>query len=217
VGISPLSDQRTTAHGGTTMRDVRLGLALRLLRPPTSADRSGLSARLELALPTGDESSFAGDRSLVAIPALSGELSLGIFFAGAELGARLRQVSELAGSRVGPQMLMAIGAGATLLSDDLLSVELEAVALPTTVSQDRVAFVAASGQRQTVGHGPALVPAEWLASVRTAALFARTCSATIGIGGPLELFGAADLTAPSIRLLVSMTYAPRPSDPAEKP
>jgi hypothetical protein len=88
----------------------------------------------------------------------------------------------------------------------------EAIALPSALAQEQVAFVPADGGRQVVGNGPALVPAEWLASVRTAGLV-RNWSASVGAGSALGLFGAADMTAPSFRFMFSLAYAPRALEP----
>jgi hypothetical protein len=213
TGVSALTDQQPTALAHWAMRDVRLGAALQLVHGPPDPMTYGLLGRVELALPTGDEASFSGDGSVVLIPSIAGRLRDGRFFGGAELGARLRGVNELAGTRVGSQLLIALGAGAALLPEERLSLALEAIALPSTLAQQQVAFVYADGQRQVVGTGPALVPAEWLASVRTAGLV-RNWSASVGAGGALELFGAGDMTAPSFRFMLSLAYAPRPSEPS---
>jgi hypothetical protein len=220
VGVSPLSEQETRPLRRAAMRDVRLGVAVDFVglleRGPTDDDEEEqgedadqvayrAAGRLEVALPTGDDGSFDGDQSIVVVPAISGELRAGRFFAGAELGARLRAVSELAGSRIGPQAVISVGAGASVIPGDALDVALEAIALPTTVAQEQVAYVAATGQRQRVGTAPALVPAECLFSARTAGLLPGW-SARAGVGTSLRLFGAADLTAPSFRFVFSLTY-----------
>jgi hypothetical protein len=205
VGVSPLADQRTEQLSGAALGDLRLGAALRLLQSDDTDAAFRVAARLDLALPTGDEGAFSGERSVVAVPAVSGELRSGPWIAGAELGARLRAASDVAGSRVGSQLVVGVGLGAALLTDDALSIALEAVALPTFASQEQLAYIAASGQREVVGHGPALVPTEWMASFR--ALFTPNFTARVGAGGGLALFGASDVTAPSFRLVLSTTYA----------
>jgi len=211
TGVSALTDQQPTALPRFAMRDVRLGVAYRLVDGPSEPTTYGLLGRVELALPTGDQTSFSGDGSVVLIPSIAGRLEDGRFFSGAELGARLRAVNDLGGTRVGPQLLIALGAGAALLSGERLSLALEAIALPSTAAQEQVAFVYSQGQRQMVGTGPALVPAEWLASVRSAGLI-RNWSASVGAGGALELFGAASMTAPSFRFMFSVAYAPRAAE-----
>jgi hypothetical protein len=208
VGVSPLADQRITALTGSSFGDLRLGAAFRLLRSasePALAHR--VAARIELAVPTGDPSAFSRERTVVVAPSLSGEIEAGRWFAGAELGVRLRGVSDLAGARVGPQVLVAFGVGAALLAQRALAIQLEAIALPTTVRQDRLAYVSSAGQREVIGSGPALVPAEWLVSLCARELFAPSWTASLGAGGALPLFGAADLTAPSFRLVLSTRYA----------
>lgn len=215
VGVSPLTDQRITSISGSSIGDVRFGGAFRLAGSPRavrdasnvlpSSLGSALAGRLDVALPTGDESTFSGERTIVVAPALSFALDGGRWFAGAELGARLRGVSALAGSRVGPQVVTALGVGAELLPERTLSLSLEAIALPTTVAQHRLAYVASAGQREVAGSGPALVPAEWLASLRT--VLASRWTASLGVGGALPLFGAADLTAPRFRFVLSASHS----------
>jgi hypothetical protein len=211
VGVSPLTDQRTTALSGSSFGDVRAGAAFRMLRaPPEQGLGFRVAARLDLALPTGDKQAFAGERTLVVAPAVSGVLESGRWFAGAELGARLRGANDLAGSRVGSQLLVALGAGASLLDQGALSVQIEAIALPTTAAQHQLGYVAASGQREVVGSGTALVPAEWLLSLR--ALFTPSISANAGAGGALPFFGASDMTAPRFRLVLALRFAFAASD-----
>lgn len=206
VGVSPLTDQRTAPLSGSSLGDVRAGVAFRILSPaPVPALEPRLAARIDLALPTGDKGAFSGERTVVVAPAVSFAIEAGRLFAGAELGARLRGVGDLAGSRVGPQLLVALGAGAALLPERTLSVQLEAIALPTTVGQHQLAYVAATGRREVVGTGPALAPAEWLVSLRTS--WASSFTASAGAGAALPLFGAADLTAPSFRLVLAASYS----------
>jgi len=78
------------------------------------------------------------------------------------------------------------------------------MALPTTVAQHQLAYVAATGRREIVGSGTALVPAEWHASARV--LFTPSLSASAGAGGALPFFGAADLTAPRFRFVLSLRW-----------
>jgi hypothetical protein len=202
-GVSPLADQRLRPLSGAALGDIRLGGTLRLLRSGEEPSY-GLAARLDAVLPSGDDGAFSGEPSLAVVPAFSGEIRGGRWFAGAELGARLRPVSDLAGTRVGPELLIAVGAGAVLIPDDVLSVELEAQALPALSGQRELAFVPGEGQREAMGSNPLLMPAEWLASLRAG--LTPEWAASLGAGGGLPLFGAGDLTAPSFRLVLRATY-----------
>ncbi|HEX9297391.1 MAG TPA: hypothetical protein VF881_16225 [Polyangiaceae bacterium] len=212
TGISSIRSQQTTSISHTAMRDVRVGASYALL---PRASRSppqlfGLIARLELALPTGAASSFAGDRSFVAIPALTGDVRLGRVFAAGELGARLRKTTDLLGSRVGPQLVSALGIGADLLESDRLRILLEAIALPTLVEQYELT---------RAGTPPPLVPAEWQLSVRTAVLMSGDLSLGLGGGGPLTFTGESGITTPNYRFIFSLRYSPlerNAADPGAK-
>src|SRR5436190_4551035 len=85
-GVSVLTSQTPAALSRTTMRDARLGATFSLA--PRARDfpgnALGVAARFELALPTGDETSFAGDRSLVGIPSFAADLRYGAFMAAGE-------------------------------------------------------------------------------------------------------------------------------------
>jgi OOP family OmpA-OmpF porin len=210
TGVSVLTSQSPASLSRATMRDARLGgtfsLAPRARDFPGNA--FGVATRFEVALPTGDETSFAGDRSLVGIPSFAADFRGGAFMAGGELGARLRQTAELVGSRVGSQVVIALGVGAELRDADKLSVHLEALALPTLVGQDELVLDPDTGKRVSSGKRPPLVPAEWQASVRSAELMGGDLSASLGFGTSLGLTGDSAITSPSVRLIFSIRYAP---------
>src|SRR6185503_20156213 len=99
TGISALTQQSSQEIARSAMRDIRAGTAFTLLPPPPPAARGfSLASRFELALPTGDESSFNGDRTVVALPSFAGEFRQAGIVLGGEIGARLRQTSDLAGT-----------------------------------------------------------------------------------------------------------------------
>jgi hypothetical protein len=210
TGVSSLTSQKAEEISRGAMRDTRIGAAYTVLaqRQAPEADGFGLTARLQLALPTGDESSFAGDRSVVAIPSVAGDWQKDRFTLGAELGARIRKTSELSGSRVGPQLAFAWGAGVELLSGRLLGVLIEATLLPTLVAQHELALVPGSDERVVSGSRRLLMPVEWLASLRTAELLSGDMSVNLGGGSSLPVTGEAGITAPSYRLVLSVRYAP---------
>ena len=209
-GVSALSSQHAAPLARTAMRDARLGSTLRLLgcpNPMQCEKPHGLAARVELSLPTGDESSFAGDRSLVVSPSVSGALRSSPFVAGAELGARIRRTADLAGTRVGPQLQVAMAFGVEFWEDAKLAFLVEAMALPTFVAQHELSFDTASGERVISGTRPALVPAEWQAGFRSADLFGDGVSVLLEGGGPIG-FSESNVTAPRFRLTFAVRYAP---------
>jgi len=210
TGVSVLTSQTPSSLSRTTMRDARLGATFSLA-PRTRefpGDDFGVAARFELALPTGDEASFAGDRSVVGIPSFAADFRRGVFMAGAELGARLRETVELVGSRVGSQAVIALGIGAELREADKLSLHLEAMALPTLIGQDELGLDLGTGKRVASDTRPPLVPAEWQASLRSAELMDGDLSASVGFGTSLGFTGDSAITAPSVRMIFSIRYAP---------
>lgn len=210
TGVSALTSQTPSSLSLTTMRDARLGATFRLAPRAREfpGEAFGVAARFELGLPTGDETSFAGDRSFVGVPSFAADFRRGIFMAAGELGARLRQTADLAGSRVGSEVVIAFGIGAELREDDKLSMHLEAMALPTLVKQDELGLDLATGKRVATGTRPPLVPAEWQASVRSAELMDGDLSASVGVGTSLGLTGESGITTPSVRLIFAIRYAP---------
>jgi OmpA-OmpF porin, OOP family len=210
TGVSVLTSQTPASLPRATMRDARLGatfsLAPRAREFP--GDAFGVAARFELALPTGDESTFAGDRSVVGMPSFAADFRNGAFMAGGELGARLRQTSELVGSRVGSQLVVAFGIGAELREADKLSLHLEAMGLPTFVGQDELGLDPNTGKRVASSTRPPLLPAEWQVSVRSAELMDGDLSASVGFGTSIGLTGDSAITSPSVRAIFSIRYAP---------
>jgi hypothetical protein len=210
-GISPLTSRRTQPISHAAMRDARVGAGFRLAGCPARVGCEhpfGMAARLELSLPTGDDS-FAGDRSVVVTPSLSGEWSAPPFVAGAEIGARIRNTADLAGSRVGSQVVLALGLGADVLEGGRLGFVVEAMALPTLVAQRELTFDQATGERIESGSRPLLVPAEWEAALRSADLFTDGMSLSFGAGTPLLFTGESGITSPRYRVTFSIRYTPR--------
>ncbi len=219
LGISALTNQTARPISHTAMRDARVGATVRLLGS-TSDDPCEppfrLAARFELALPTGDESSFAGDKTVVAIPSLSAETRNGRFYGGAELGARYRATADLAGSRVGPQLYLGAAVGADALPDGKLAFTLEAMALPTMVAQHDLALDTSTGERELSGPRPLLIPAEWQVFVRSAGVVAEGVAFGLGAGTPIDVTGESGLTSGRYRVTLSIRYAP-PVTPAALP
>jgi hypothetical protein len=209
TGISALTQQSAEELTRATMRDLRAGAAFALLPPPPPGARGfSLASRLEFAFPTGDESSFSGDRTVVGLPSFAGEFRQSGLVLGGEIGARLRTTGDLAGTRVGSQLTIALGMGGELLEGHKLGVLLEAVALPTFAAQHELASAGANG-RPVAGNRRPLMPTEWLASVRTGELLSGDMSLSLGVGSSLGLTGESGITSPSFRVVLGLRYAPR--------
>ena len=176
----------------TATRDMRFGFTYAIVphdaRDGAILDRYGawgLVARFEVSAPTGDQSQFAGERSGVFVPSVAGDYRWGRFFAGAELGARVRPTTELLGARIGSQLVTAIGVGYDLLPHALLGVALEAWALPTFVT-----------------------PAEWQVSVRSAPLRRGDVSLQLGGGGGIPFGGDLPIATARFRFTLGLRWAP---------
>jgi OmpA-OmpF porin, OOP family len=212
----------------TAQRDMRFGFAYALLpharnlrsdssrTPLANAGEWGLAARFEMSAPTGDRNEFAGERSGVFVPSLSADYRIRRWFAGVEIGARVRPSTELLGARVGSQVVTALGAGWEVLPQELLTATVEAWALPTLVGQDQV--VRGSNGYADGGSANLLAPAEWQLSARTVPVRGSDLSIQLGGGGGIPLTGESGasetsgarlgLTTPRFRFTLGVRWAP---------
>jgi len=215
AGISPLTGGRDLRD--TAVRDLRFGFTYALvprlrvdpLSPsddPTSAGRLyAIAARFIATAPTGDSTDFAGERTAVFAPSLAGDLRYGRLFGGAEVGVRMRPVSEFAGGRVGTQLTTALGAGVDVLDRERLAMTLEGRAYYQGVEQhdtQQSAFGITS-----LPNGKRIIPAEWVLGVRSAPLLGGDISVFAGGGGPIPI-GDAAITVPRFRFVLGVMYAP---------
>ncbi len=190
----------------SVLRDPRLGVSFAILPRPRvgSPDGLALTARFDVGIPTGDEASFAGAATATAIPSAVAEYRLGPLGAAAQIGARLRGTSSLAGAEVGSQLEGALGATYDILPDRWLTAGAEAFALYTL------------GDQRPPSRGgepdPALVPAEWIVSASTAPLLAGDVVLSLGGGGPIPFSSESALTAPRFRFDLGLRYAPTGRD-----
>jgi hypothetical protein len=208
AGTSPLTGGRPIRD--TAVRDLRFGFAYALVprwrMDPQQAAREGglgkafaLTSRMIFGVPIGDNTDFAGERTMMLYPSLAADYRVSRLFFGAEVGARLRPVTEFAGARLGTQYTGAFGIGVDILPRDLLATTLEARAYPTFTKQGGGIFGAPSDAF--------LVPAEWTLAVRTAPFLAGDLAFMAGGGGPIP-FDDAAITTPRFRFLLGITYAP---------
>lgn len=210
-GLSPITGGRALLDTG--LRDLRFGLAYAVVQRPrvdleTQAkdkDVFGVTTRLAVSAPTGDTTQFGGERGAVFVPTVAADYRRGRWFAGLELGARVRQTSELVGARVGTQLSAALGVGADVLPRELLSVSAEARALPTLVEQAD-ATQSAFGITSKL-NGKHITPAEWSVGVRSAPFLAGDVSFLLAGGGPIPI-GESAITTPRFRFTFGIVYAP---------
>lgn len=193
AGIKGITHQAAPPVAEQSLHDPRLGFGCVL---PVDSRALSAKLRLELKLPLGDASALAGERSVVASPSITFAAHRAGWFAGLELGARWRPPTELFGSRVGSQALIALGTGYEL-SKPFLTFAAEAYALPSLVRSSSSSYV----------------PAEWLASARYAPRAVPQLS--FGVGGgtglPFSSDGAGSFFGfgvPLFRALVFARWAP---------
>ncbi len=208
AGVSPL----TGGNGlkDTAVRDMRFGFTYAILahervEPRARRESFGLAARLEVSAPTGDSDQLTGERSGVFVPSVAADWRLQRFFAGAEVGARLRPTTELDGARIGTQLLTALGVGVDILPRELLSATLEGWALPTLAEQHDVTV--SSFSKVSTPNGKYIAPAEWQLAVRTAPLPSGDLSVQLGGGGGLPITSGAP-TMPDYRFTLGVRWAP---------
>jgi hypothetical protein len=165
AGIKGVTDQSASGVTPTTRHDPRLGFGYAL---GSRTPRLGAKLRFEAKLPLGDAEALSGEPSFVASPSLALSSELGGFFAGAELGARLRRPTSVFGVRIGSQASIAVGAGYELRPIGLaLAVEL--YALPSLIDSGTARYL----------------PSEWLATLSFAPRSLARVSFGLGGGGGL--------------------------------
>ncbi len=216
AGTSPITGGR--ALRDTAIRDLRFGVAYALvprvrMDPVTAAQEGGpgkswsLAARFAMSAPTGDQTDFAGERTAVFIPSLAGDYRVDRFFFGADLGMRLRPVTEFAGARIGTQLTSALGAGYDVLDRERLSVLLEGRAYWNFAEQHETTQSAFGISSRPRSEDKFIVPAEWMLGVRSAPILGGDASFYAGGGGPIPL-GPDAITVPRFRFVLGATYAP---------
>lgn len=217
-GTSPLTAGRSLRD--TVIRDMRFGLAYAIVPreriSPSDAAREGgtgkgfaVVGRFGTSAPIGDNGDFAGERSAVFMPQLAADYRTWRLFFGADVGARLRPVTEFAGARIGTQITTSLGAGIDVLDDEKLAVILEGRAFWNLPEQATTRQTALGLQSQL--NGQHIFPAEWTLGVRSAPFAGGDVAFMAGGGGPIGL-GDAAITTPRFRFLLGAIYAPTERD-----
>jgi hypothetical protein len=215
AGMSPITAGARLRD--TAIRDPRLGVTFAILPRPRTAPELhaqqgrvfGLTGRFVLSMPAGDETQFAGERSAVFAPSISGDYRRGRAFAGVELGMRLRPTASLSGARVGSQITTGVAAGYDILPKELLSATAEARVLYNLPKQADV-LQSPLGLSSTL-NDKHIIPAEWMVGVRSAPFLSGDVSFSLGGGGAIPI-GDPAITRPRMRFLLGITYAPSGRD-----
>lgn len=215
TGLTGVTSQSGPTLTGAALRDVRLGAGHDLVLRPATNDHLRFSAmsRLELALPTGNASAFAGSRGPVVAPSFSLGLAIDSVLIGAQEGVRFQSPADFGGARIGTQFVTSLGVNVDVLHDGLLALSGEAWLSPNFRSTSRTL---PDGGAVTSG---ALVPAEWLAMAWT-----RWRAVTFGVGGGTAILLShenttapdgteskeyfAGVTTPRFRFVLTARYTP---------
>lgn len=198
----------------TVSRDARFGSTFQILQRPRvdpwddRARKVALAGRFEVSLPVGDKDQFAGEKGVVFVPSLAADYRMKRLFFGAELGLRVRSTAQLGSARIGTQVVAGLGAGVDVLPRELLSVMVEARALP--VLADQAADISIPGG--TLAQRGTIIPAEWDIALRTAPLSAGDLAFSLGGGGWLPFSSDAPTTAPRWRFTLGIVFAPLARD-----
>lgn len=181
-GVEGISDQDAAPVARSAARDPRIGTSYGLLDGPLRA-----AAHTTLVLPFGDDEALAGGPSVALEPALSAELLLGDRLrVGAEVGVRLREEVELAGTRYGHQLRGALGVAGVAIPR-WLTISAEAWLLPALTSSESESF---GGTTRSTTQ----IPAEWFLSVSS--LLQPDFQLLLGGGGGIPL-STEDIDSPT--------------------
>lgn len=180
----------------SALRDIRINFKTRFLgkdAPIPDQRDFGLAFDLGLSLPSGDEMSFAGDGGVVLFPTLVVDFHRCMFSATVNLGARIRFDDDISllNLSVGQQGVFGIGATGHFLKRRLL-VSGEMTGVLEFKGFDRIGVE----YRGNLGY---IIDQN------------RAIKIWTGVGSS---FGTGDLLGtPQVRVLLGLTYSPKPSDP----
>ena len=216
TGIDGLTSQQVEGIQSPTMGDPRVGARFSWLGQPGADGHMAVGGviHLDIVLPFGDGSAFAGERGVVTAPGFSIDMAGGRWFAASDVGLRLRNPSQLGSTRIGTQLTTSVGVGYEVLGARRLAIAAETWILSTLISQ--ASSVPMGDNRVDGTHAPA----EWMLSLRTGAPRAGW-SAQLGFGTAIPLSSEtresptahpeterfAGLTTPRLRGIVTIRFA----------
>ena len=219
-GTSSLTGGRVLRD--TAVRDIRFGFAYALvprlrIDPVQAANEGGpgkswaVATRFHVSAPTGDNTDFGGEKTVVFIPDIAADYRVGNLFLGVNLGMRIRPVSEFAGARIGTQLVTGAGIGYDILPKEYLAVMLEGRAYVNFAEQHQTSQSAFGISSSPKTQDTTIIPAEWLLGIRSAPVLGGDVSFHAGGGGPLPL-GPDAITVPRYRFILGAVYAPTERD-----
>ena len=188
--------------------DMRFGASLSILQRERLMDGPGLSARFEMAAPTGNTDAFVGYSTATYAPGVAFDYRVGPVELGADIGARIRDHVTIAGAVIGTQLTASLGVGYQFLDDDYLSANLEVFALVSPFEQSQLITQPGSPVPEVVPTTAVHAPMEWLLSLRTAGALDGRLRASLGAGSFIPVnTDALGVTTPAFRLAASLHYA----------
>lgn len=213
TGLSAVASQTGPELPRAALRDVRVGAGYDVFDSGLAARGARFSGivRLDLSMPTGRSSAFAGERSVVGQPAFAVAVSGGRLFAELEERVLLREPVTFGAQVLGSQWVSALGVGYDVLAPEKLRISLEARVAPYLSSRD------ATLPDGTRVRTDVLAPAEWMLSARTR-LDALWLSLGVGTAIPFSSDQRvspsgkttsddfAAVTSPAFRLVFSARY-----------
>jgi hypothetical protein len=159
AGIGGIDSQSALPLERNAVRDPRVGVAYSL-GEALAVRGLGVRLGLDATLPVGDRNPFANERSFVVMPNATIGFQHGALEVRAEVGARLRQRLEFAGSSLGNQAFLGIGVALELIRPGWVSLSAEAFGLPSFENSR----ASSASPRVSAAR---LFPAEWLAGVHS--------------------------------------------------
>lgn len=183
----------------SVLRDPRLGFVWAPVQRERTRDASGfgLALRFDLGIPLGEETEFAGVRGATFVPSVSASYRLPPFEAKVDVEGRIRREEQISNVFYGSQLGVTAGVSVEAYAPIGLAFSAEAFALPVLGEQGEQAG--------------AFVPGEWLASARIAPALAGDFFFQAGAGTGIPFTDSA-ATAPELRAVFSLGYAPRGLD-----
>jgi len=186
--------------------DLRFGAQLTLIRRAPEADGPGLSARFEMALPTADPTAFAGWAGSTWAPGLAFDWRIGRVLLGADASGRFRRDVPLAGTNLGSQLGLNVGASVNILDDGWLSAGAEVWSLFTLIQQTELVAEPGDLTADTEPTGVPHIPLEYLLSLRTAGLMDGRLRLSAGAGGLIPTGPSTAVTTPNLRAVLGIHY-----------
>jgi len=156
LGADAISTQKPSAFQQAALGDPRLGVRASLL--PSSTHDFRLMLRNEWTLPLGNETHYAGDVSATSTLAVTGAYYHDGWSVAVDVGTRSVAATRFGDIRLGTSALFGFGFARDIITDNVLSVGLEAWANPVLVPAAKT-DVPNSG-------GANAIPSEWLMNVQ---------------------------------------------------